>query len=79
MITDVNEEIELTGNFLLDLNEFEKLSREVGYYNALSNRKYYDEDNNEYYDEEDQKLYGELRGKQLDMQALLIKKYGKNV
>ena len=79
MITDVNKKIELSGIFILDLNEFEKLSREVGYFNCKANRKYYTEDNDEYYDKDDIKQYEKLRGKQLDMQELLIERYGKNV
>ena len=65
--------LELTGNFIIDLNNFEKLSREVGYYNCKSNQK--DEDDN--YDEDHIEKYGELREKQLDMQELLIQKYGR--
>jgi hypothetical protein len=65
--------LELTGNFIIDLNNFEKLSREVGYYNCKSNQK--DEDGN--YDEYHIEKYEELREKQLDIQALLIEKYGK--
>ena len=66
--------MELTGNFMLDLSEFEKLSREVGYFNCKANQK--DEDGN--YDNDVHIKYGELRLKQLDMQELLIKTYAEN-
>jgi hypothetical protein len=64
--------LELTGNFIIDINNFEKLSREVGYYNCKSNQK----DENDNYDEDLIGKYEELREKQLDMQELLIQKYG---
>ena len=60
-------------NFRLDISDFEKLSREVGYYNAKSNIK--DEDDN--YDEEAISKYEKLRDKQLDMLEELIKFYSK--
>lgn len=70
--------MKLTGNFIIDINNFSELSREVGYYNHKGNIKTYDEDNNDVYDLESQKKYEQLRSKQLDMIELLIDKYGKN-
>jgi hypothetical protein len=64
----------ITGNnFRIDISDFEKLSREVGYYNAKSNIK--DEDDN--YDEEAISKYEKLREEQLDMLEELIKFYSK--
>ncbi len=63
--------------FIIDINEFESLSRDVGYYNAQSNIKHYDEDGDEFYDEGDIRKYEELREKQLIMLEELIEKYGK--
>jgi hypothetical protein len=60
-------------NFRIDISDFEKLSREVGYYNAKSNIK--DEDDN--YDEEAISKYEKLREEQLDMLEELIKFYSK--
>ena len=54
-------------NFRLDLSDFEKLSREVGFYNAKSNIKEIDELGNEFYDEEAIAKYEELRSEQLSM------------
>lgn len=65
----------LSGNFRIDLSDFEQLSREVGYMNKCANIKYYDDNGNEYYDEEDIQKYEELRGKQLDMFNEMIKFY----
>ena len=67
--------MEITGNFRLDLSEFEKLSREVGYYNAKANTKEYDENGDEFYDDEAIKKYEELRDKQLAMFEELVKNY----
>ena len=64
--------MELTGNIIIDLNTFEKLSREVGYYNCKANRK--DTDDN--YDNDSIEEYGRLRESQLDMLEKLIEKYG---
>ncbi len=61
----------MRNNFIIDISDFEKLSREVGYYNAKANIK--DEDDN--YDEEAIEKYEELREKQLDMLEELIKLY----
>jgi hypothetical protein len=73
-VSDVSESKTITGNnFRIDISDFEKLSREVGYYNAKSNIK--DEDDN--YDEEAISKYEELRERQLDMLEELIKFYSK--
>lgn len=61
----------MRNNFIIDISDFEKLSREVGYYNAKANTK--DEDDN--YDEEAIEKYEELREKQLDKLEELIKLY----
>ena len=66
----------LTKNFIIDINNFSELSREVGYYNHKANVKTYDENNNDVYDIKSQKKYEKLRGKQLDMLNELIKQYG---
>ena len=71
-ISDVSESKIIRGNnFIIDISDFEKLSREVGYYNAISNIK--DEDDN--YDEEVISKYEKLREQQLDMLEELIKFY----
>lgn len=62
-------------NLVLDLSDFEKLSREVGYYNCKSNIKECDDNGNEFYDEEAIEKYGNLREKQLIMLEELIKSY----
>jgi hypothetical protein len=67
----------LSKNFIIDINDFEKLSREVGYYNCKANIKKYDKDNNESYDKNAIRTYEKLRTKQLTMQARLIKFYCK--
>jgi hypothetical protein len=73
-ISDVSESKTIRGNnFRIDISDFEKLSREVGYYNAKSNIK--DEDDN--YDEEAISKYEKLREEQLDMLEELIKFYSK--
>jgi len=73
-VSDVNESKTIRGNnFRIDISDFEKLSREVGYYNAKSNIK--DEDDN--YDEEAISKYEKLREEQLDMLEELIKFYSK--
>lgn len=59
-------------NFLLDLGEFEKLSREVGFYNSVSGFKYDDER----YDDDAIKKYEGLREQQLIMFDALIDAYG---
>jgi hypothetical protein len=71
-VSDVSESIR-GNNFRIDISDFEKLSREVGYYNAKSNIK--DEDDN--YDEEAISKYEKLREEQLDMLEELIKFYSK--
>ena len=72
--SDVSESKTIRGNnFRIDISDFEKLSREVGYYNAKSNIK--DEDDN--YDEEAISKYEKLREEQLDMLEELIKFYSK--
>lgn len=68
-----NETKILGNNFIIDISEFEKISREVGYYNAKSNIK--DEDDN--YDQEAILEYEKLRKKQLDMLEDLIKFYSR--
>lgn len=68
----------LLGNFIIDLSEFEKLSRQVGYYNCKANKKTYDKNNDVCYDKKSIREYEKLRLKQLDMQEKLIKLYSKN-
>jgi len=63
--------------FIIDINKFESLSREVGYWNAQMNIKSYDEEGVEIYDEEAIEKYTELRDKQFDMMTELIEKYAK--
>ncbi len=71
-ISDVSESKIIRGNnFIIDISDFEKLSREVGYYNAKSNIK--NEDDN--YEEEAISKYEKLREQQLDMLEELIKFY----
>lgn len=65
-------------NFLLDLLEFEKLTREVGFANCEANLKEYNKDGNELYDKEAIETYKELRKKQLIMLEELIKFYSSN-
>jgi hypothetical protein len=68
------ENLNIRGNnFTIDISDFEKLSREVGYYNAKSNIR--DEDGE--YDMEAISKYEELREKQVNMLEELIKKYSK--
>ena len=75
-ISDVSESKTIRGNnLILDLSDFEKLSREVGYYNCKSNIKKYDEDGDEFYDEDAIEKYEALREKQLIMLEELIKFY----
>jgi hypothetical protein len=64
-----------TSNFIIDLSDFEKLSREVGYYNMKSNIKYYDEDGNEFYNDEDIKEYNKLRKEQVKMYNKMLELY----
>jgi hypothetical protein len=63
----------LTGNFTIDMNEFDKLSRHVGYYSCLSNQK----DENDNYDLEMIQLYEELRDRQLEMLENILNTYTK--
>ena len=65
-ISDASES-KLSGNFRIDLSDFQRLSIDVGYMNKCANIKYYDDNGDEYYDEEDIQKYEKLRGKQLDM------------
>jgi len=68
------ENLNIIGNnFTIDISDFEKLSREVGYYNAKSNIR--DEDGE--YDMEAISKYEKLREKQVNMLEELIKKYSK--
>lgn len=68
--SDVNEN-KLSGNFRIDLSDFEKLSRDVGFYNCMSNIK--DEDDR--IDPEMVQKYEELREKQLIMFEEILKLY----
>jgi hypothetical protein len=60
---------------ITQLCDLEKISREVGFLNAISNIKQYDEHGNESYDIEAIKQYEELRGKQLKLLNALIDKF----
>ena len=72
--------MELTGNIIIDINNFEELSRKVGYFNCKANHKEYDVNNDVVYDEESIKKYEKLRLKQLKMQNDIIKLYStKNI
>lgn len=71
-ISDVIERKIIRGNnFIIDISDFEKLSREVGYYNAKSNIK----DDDGEYDKDIISKYEKLREEQLDMLEELIKIY----
>ena len=61
----------------LDLNEFQKISQEVGYYEALSNIKHYDENDDEFYDDESISKLEELKEKQNMMFEELIRVYSR--
>jgi len=63
--------VELTGDLRIDLSNFEKLSREVGYYNHKSNIK----DSDDLYDIDAINKYGELREAQLIMFEKFIQYY----
>lgn len=69
-ISSINES-KLSGNFRIDLSDFEKLSRDVGFYNCMSNIK--DEDDR--IDPEMVQKYEELREKQLIMFEELLELY----
>jgi len=58
-------------NFHLDLLDFEKLSREVGFYNCMSNLK----DTEDELDMENVSKYEDLREKQLIMFLQLLEFY----
>jgi hypothetical protein len=60
---------------IIQLCDLEKISREVGFLNATSNIKEYDEHDNESYDIEAIKQYEELRDKQLKLLNALIDKF----
>jgi hypothetical protein len=71
-ISDVRESKIIRGdNFHLDLLDFEKLSREVGFYNCMSNLK----DTEDELDMENVSKYEELREKQLIMFLQLLEFY----
>jgi hypothetical protein len=71
-ISDVSESKIIRGdNFHLDLVDFEKLSRDVGFYNCMSNLK----DDNDRLDMEIVSKYEELREKQLIMLQEMLKFY----
>jgi hypothetical protein len=71
-ISDVNESKIIRGdNFHLDLLDFEKLSREVGFYNCMSNLK----DTEDELDMENVSKYEELREKQLIMLLEMLEFY----
>jgi hypothetical protein len=54
--------------------DLEKVSREVGFLNAVANTVEYDENGNESYDLEAIDQYEELRGKQIKMLNALVEK-----
>ena len=60
-------------NFHLDLSDFEKLSRDVGFHNCMSNLK----DDNDNLDMEVVSKYEELRERQLVMFEEMLKFYSK--
>jgi hypothetical protein len=71
-ISDVRESKIIRGdNFHLDLLDFEKLSREVGFYNCMSNLK----DTEDELDMENVSKYEDLREKQLIMFLQLLEFY----
>ncbi len=76
-IADVSESKLRGDNFRLDLSDFEKLSREVGFYNAKSNIKEVDKFGDEFYDEEAIAKYEELRYKQLSMFNEMLRFYSR--
>jgi hypothetical protein len=71
-LSDVRESKIIRGdNFHLDLLDFEKLSREVGFYNCMSNLK----DTEDEFDMESVSKYEELREKQLIMLLEMLEFY----
>ncbi len=60
---------------ITQLCDLEKISREVGFLNAVANTVEYDENGNESYDLEAIKQYEELRDKQLKLLNALIDKF----
>lgn len=72
--SDENNQIKLSGNLRIDLSDFEKLSRDVGFYNCMSNLK----DDEDQIDNENVSKYEELREKQLIMFEEILKLYTKN-
>jgi hypothetical protein len=71
-LSDVRESKIIRGdNFHLDLLDFEKLSREVGFYNCMSNLK----DTEDEFDMESVSKYEELREKQLIMLQEMLEFY----
>lgn len=69
-ISNINEN-KLSGNFRIDLSDFERLSREVGFYNCMSNIK----DEEDRIDPEMVQKYEELREKQLIMFEEILELY----
>lgn len=70
-----NNNIELSKNFIIDLNTFSELSREVGYTNCKVNSFEYDEHNDKVYDEESIEKYNQLRGQQLTILKMMLDFY----
>lgn len=64
-------ESRLSGNLRIDLSDFEKLSRDVGFYNYMSNLK----DDEDRIDSEIVSKYESLREKQLIMFEEILKLY----
>jgi hypothetical protein len=60
---------------ITQLCDLEKISREVGFLNAVANTKEYDEQGNESYDLEAISQYEKLRGEQLKLLNTLIDKF----
>jgi hypothetical protein len=71
-ISNINES-KLHGNLRIDLSDFERLSREVGFYNCMSNIK----DEEDRIDPEMVSKYEELRDKQLIMFEEILEFYSK--
>ena len=69
-ISDVSES-KLSGNLRIDLSNFEKLSRDVGFYNCMSNLK----DDEDRIDSEVVSKYEDLRERQLIMFEEILKFY----
>jgi hypothetical protein len=57
--------------FRIDMGYLDKLSRQVGYWNALANIR----DENDEYDKEAIQTYEELRDKQIDLFTQILNKY----